>query len=525
MDQLSRDGECITIHGHTRGRSASCPCCGRRSSNVHGYRLRKIQCTEFLGYGTTLLLRTRRFVCPSTACPRKTFAEPLSMTVPYGRNTHEVQSRIRHEALGQTAQKASASLRRQHIRASASTCIRMLRRMGASNPEVRTSGYVGLDDFAKRKGHSYMCAVVDHYTRAPLAVFDSRYGQEIADWLRLHPEIRVVTRDGSRSYAGIISGASGRITQVSDRFHLMKNLKDACVDPVKTLLGRERPRMPYPYPTEEEAYRYLMGDIFQMGDARHRATVRAYYDARHLRDEGVSGVQIAAKLGFSPTKVYKLLQTDISRILSPEQKKAMAMSREMARIISQGHITPDSVVRNMEGKADSGIIHRCMRTLYSHYRALRDEVRRQNGETPECGRSVKVRGGTVWRYIVTGRTGSNILRRLRKTHPEVDQIMQICIGFRKMLHQEEDAPSMDDWLKEADKCRLKEIKAFARHVRSDRKAIEQACATKFCNALLEGTVNKAKAVKRTMFNRAKVEVLRAKLLYNGLKCGWNYHLN
>lgn len=89
--------------------------------------------------------------------------------------------------------------------------------MGKTNPQVRTSGYVGLDDFAKRKGHRYMCVIVDHYTHQPLAVFDSRYGQEITDWLASHPDIKLVTRDGSRSYAAIISAASGQIMQVSDR--------------------------------------------------------------------------------------------------------------------------------------------------------------------------------------------------------------------------------------------------------------------------------------------------------------------
>jgi len=52
-----------------------------------------------------------------------------------------------------------------------------------------------------------------------------------------------------------------------------------------------------------------------------------------------------------------------------------------------------------------------------------------------------------------------------------------------------------------------------------------ACKTKFSNGLLEGTVNKAKAIKRSMYNRAKPEVLRAKMIYAGMKWDWNYHLN
>lgn len=52
-----------------------------------------------------------------------------------------------------------------------------------------------------------------------------------------------------------------------------------------------------------------------------------------------------------------------------------------------------------------------------------------------------------------------------------------------------------------------------------------ACTTYYNNGLLEGTVNKTKAIKRSMFNRANADVLRAKLLYSNLKWDWNYHLN
>ena len=187
------------------------------------------------------------------------------MTRPYGRHTYEVEKRIRHEALGQTARKARETLAMQHIQISQSSLIRTLRLMGSVNPEVRTSGYVGMDDFAKWKGHKYMCVIVDHYTRMPLAVFDSRYGQEIINWLKAHPEIKVVTRDGSLSYASIISAASEFISQVSDRFHLMQALKRDAVEPIRQMLGQKKQKIQYPYPTEDEAYRMIVDDICQMG--------------------------------------------------------------------------------------------------------------------------------------------------------------------------------------------------------------------------------------------------------------------
>jgi len=525
LDGMTSAESYTSIRAHTTGKTGVCPCCGKRSRTVHSHRLRKIQCAEFLDSRTILVLDIRHFVCTNPSCSRKIFVEPLSMTHLYGRHTHEVEKRIRHEALGQTARRASETLDMQHIKVSPSAVIRTLRRMGRANPEVRTSGFVGLDDFAKRKGQEYMCAVVDHYTRVPVAVFDSRYGSEITDWLRAHPEIKVVTRDGSQSYREIISAASGRIIQVSDRFHLMKNLKEASVDPIRTLLGQRKQRRHYPYPTEEEAHGFIFEEILQMGDARRRRRIKDYYDSRRLKDEGMSTAQIASALGFSTRRAAKVFNTDIWFLLSRDQKKAMKVAREMARTISMGHITPESVIKNMEGKVEPRIVRRCMRTLYEHYRPLFDEVRKQNHALGDKRKTTPVKGSSIWKYIVTGKTCSKRLEELGQTHPEIDQLMKICMGFRKMLHHEDDAPSMDDWLKEAGNCKLKEMRAFAKHVKKDRKAIEQACTTNFSNALLEGTVNKAKSIKREMYNRAKAHVFRAKLLYANTKCTYNYHPN
>ena len=515
----------VTLTAHTTGSSAKCPCCGRRSTSVHSHRLRKIQCTELLGSRTMLILDVRHFVCSNPKCAHAIFSEPLAMARPYGRHTCEAEERIRHEALGQTSRKACETLAMQHIQVSRSSLIRTLRLMGSVNPEVRTSGYVGLDDFAKWKGHKYMCVIVDHYTRLPLAVFDSRYGQEITDWLKAHPEIKVVTRDGSQSYASIISAAGEFIMQVSDRFHLMQALKRDAVEPIRQLLGQKKAKMQYPYPSEEEAYRAIVGDICQMGGKKHREQVMLYYEVRRLKDEGKSIAETARITGVKSQKVHRALNTDIRKLLSPEQRQAMAAAREVARIISSGCISPPSVLGRLDAKLPSRLLCRCMRSIVGKYRPLREEVRLHNKALGEQKKAVKVKGSTIWNYIVTGETGSKKLLRLKDTHPEVEQIIQVCIRFRKMLHDEDDAPTMDEWLKEAAACHVKEIRDFAEYIRKDRKAVEQACRTCFNNGLLEGTVNKTKAIKRSMFNRASADVLRAKLLYGNLKWGWNYHLN
>src|SRR5574344_2081900 len=129
-------------------------------------------------------------------------------------------------------------------------------------PEDSTcSGYVAIDDLAYRKGHRYMCAIADHYTRKVLAVFDTRYGPEIGEWFKKHPEIKLVSRDGT---------------------------------------------LPYPYPLEGEAKSYIMEDIYDIGDAKHRKMVCNYYAARHTTSEKLF------RLKQTQPNIDKILQTCIS---------------------------------------------------------------------------------------------------------------------------------------------------------------------------------------------------------------------
>lgn len=55
--------------------------------------------------------------------------------------------------------------------------------------------------------------------------------------------------------------------------------------------------------------------------------------------------------------------------------------------------------------------------------------------------------------------------------------------------------------------------AFAYYLELDMKAVKVACSEYYNNGPMEGTVNKIKAIKRPMFNRAGEQLLRAKIIH------------
>jgi transposase len=81
---------------------------------------------------------------------------------------------------------------------------------------------VCIDDFALKKRQRYGTVMVDYETHKIIDMIESREGQDVELWLKQYPNLKVVSRDGSTTYASAITAAHPKAMQVSDRFHLVK---------------------------------------------------------------------------------------------------------------------------------------------------------------------------------------------------------------------------------------------------------------------------------------------------------------
>ena len=87
------------------------------------------------------------------------------------------------------------------------------------------------------------------------------------------------------------------------------------------------------------------------------------------------------------------------------------------------------------------------------------------------------------------------------THEPI--LKYLAVHNRKIVH-----------LNQPDYLSNKALTNFAYGIEKDWEAVQAAIDIPFSNGLLEGTVNKIKAVKRQMYNRAGSKLLRAKILYS-----------
>lgn len=78
--------------------------------------------------------------------------------------------------------------------------------------------------------------MVDISKRQIIDMIDSRDYEIVCKWLKTYPNLHVVSRDGSITYNNAITDAHPGALQISDRFHLLKNLTSYGKDYLKKKL-------------------------------------------------------------------------------------------------------------------------------------------------------------------------------------------------------------------------------------------------------------------------------------------------
>ena len=174
--------------------TAVCPRCGTSSDRIHSRYRRTVADLPCQNRAVVLRLIVRKFRCPQPDCPQSIFCERLpDLLIPHARCTGRLADAHRSLGFALGGEAGARLAERLTMPTSPDT---LLRRINEAVEEP--SGpvrFVGLDDWAWRKGHYYGTIVVDLERGRVIDLLPDRDQATVEQWLREHPEVEVISRD------------------------------------------------------------------------------------------------------------------------------------------------------------------------------------------------------------------------------------------------------------------------------------------------------------------------------------------
>jgi transposase len=551
-ESLGVDANGVVITLSVIATAASCPLCRRSSERMHSRYVRRLADLPWRGVAVSLRLHMRRFFCDAADCRRRIFAERLPEVAPaYARRTARLTEVLRAVGFAAGGEGGVRLLLALALQTSADTLLRLLR--AAPMPDRPPVRVLGVDDWAKKRGQAYGTILVDLERHTVVDLLPDRTAEGFRDWLTQHPGVEVISRDRGGAYADGARQGAPEAVQVSDRWHLLKNLGDA----LERTLEREHRALrdverelseptgttaaalpsggegaaatppptadtptgePTPRPEEGEQEATPRTRVEEQRDARRERRRRRVEEAVARQREGVTITAIGRELGVTRKTVRRWLRAGEyrERAAPPRRPGVLAPHEDYLRERwDAGCHNVAQLFRELRERGYAGS-NSHLRHFLAHWREHPARTKRpdRGDRAPERGRPLTPRRA---RWLLLRRPEERddadraTVAAIERSCPIAAEGRRLVAAFQALVH-ERDADGLEGWLRAAEASAVPELRTFAQGVRRDRAAVEAALQLPWSQGQVEGQVNKLKTQKRAMFGRAGFELLRHRLL-------------
>jgi len=394
-------------------------------------------------------------------------------------------------------------------------------------PMAKAVRVLGVDDFAWKKRFTYGTILVDLERRKIIEILADRESTTVEKWLREHPEVEVVSRDRGKDYARAVTRAAPQALQVVDRFHLVRNLAEVLQkvlahcraeirQPEADLLvaeqGREHPVRPLPLPA---AWQQRTPPHIEVAhQARQASRDDRFRQMMALRAHGLTQAAIAKRMGMSEKAVRNWLKRGAAPTWKRQFRRRSVFDPYAEYVLHRwqaGLHEGKQLYEEIRAQGFRGTV----RIVQRFVQALTDEP--QAIPLPEASPAERFSANkATWLFIrdpgdLTTEEQAELALICQRS-ATAQESYQLTQQFMRMLRLRR-GQEFETWLQAVEASHISELSRFAHSLLKDKEAVVAGLTLSYSNGPVEAQVQKLKLVKRSMFGRAKLPLLRQRLLH------------
>jgi transposase len=405
---------------------------------------------------------------------------------------------------------------------SADTILRIARRAYPTG-DCEGPRILGVDDWAWRRGQRYGTILVDLETNNVVDLLPDREKDTLSGWLVDHPGVEVIARDRAGAYARGAREGAPKAQQVADRWHLLRNCSDALQNVVERRyhIIRDVGKSLMAHIDTDERIRgeRMKEDPLRKPMARQQQN--RHQDRRALFDEVIR----LNGMGWSQLAIKRELGVDLKTIRKWLKDNRPGTWERTVFTENPADAHADYARRRwLEGCRNATRLYRevCDRGYRESVKTFRQwvKVRLRDGiPAPTLSRASRK---SSWRAPSSRQTVRLLTAEvdtlppnerafedaISSASPDVATAADLARRFQSMICNREVA-ALKPWLNDAI---AGPMSSFARGIRRDLEAVRAALTMPWSTGPVEGKINKLKLIKRSMYGRAGMELLRSRII-------------
>ena len=399
-------------------------------------------------------------------------------------------------------------------------------------------------------------------THKIIDLIESRQEDEVSEWLKTYPNLEIISRDGGIMYKSASDKAHPKAKQISDRFHILKNLTEYGKAALKRLLKNQ-------IKIDDET------SLKESSNVQKKYEYNTKWDlimkVKELREKKYRVIDVAQYIGISEKSVIeynkipiedkekylKLSANELKSQVSQENKWQLIqeVQKEYKKcqkysVVGRKFNLTDRTVKKYLTITEAPINANKNREYTSKLDKYKNKIIKMNNE------------GCTWKVIIEeikkeGYKGSDsllrtylakikkekieekalkqiverttmitllykeidkvknitkeIFEKIITEFTEVGKIYEIITEFKEIMFSKKET-ELDKWVTKTKNYKIPEMNSFITGIERDLEAVKNGIKYEYNNGLAEGSVNKIKLIKRIMYGRCSFNLLKQKVL-------------